>query len=81
MWDVQSRVRLKVGPLRGARWDDFGPDGPGALRIQAIWQALTGGEFDLCIERVLASESGNRWKLGRGQARLGRSSWLSRGGR
>lgn len=80
VWDVQSRVRLKVGPLTPQQWQAFAPEGPSAVRLQAIWQRMTGGELDLVVEPSLGSAQHKRWKLGSRSARLGRSVWLgSRG--
>lgn len=78
VWDVQSRVRLKVGPLPRARWEGFGPEGEEALRLHSIWRQLTGGDLELVVERVLASEAARGWQLGERSHRLGRSAWLGR---
>jgi len=78
VWDVQSRVRLKVGPLPRARWQDFAPDGPEALRLHTLWRQLTGGDLDLVLERVLATEAVRGWQLGEHSHQLGRSAWLGR---
>lgn len=84
VWDVQSRVRLRVGPLSPEQFESLLPDtAPGprrrpfAMLCQAARFAL-GPELDFDVQLVLQRE-GVRPISGDRRARLGWDSWLVTG--
>ena len=87
-WDRQTTLRLRIGPLRAARFDALMPAArskPGAppqLLDQAVELArfLTGLALDLHLQLVLHSTDVPPLTLGpraRRQARLGWNTWLT----
>jgi type VI secretion system protein ImpH len=77
VWDRQSKVRLRVGPVGLAAYEAFLP---GTDRLAALvdWVRLYLGfelDWDLCL--VLTREEVPPLALGRG-GRLGWTAWLGR---
>jgi type VI secretion system protein ImpH len=88
VWDVQSRFRVRVGPLRYVRFEDLLPDrAPTAERktfflIAQLTRLFAGSEFDFDVQLVLAASEVPAAQLihqeGRGP-RLGWTVWLLSG--
>jgi len=56
IWDEQSRIRIRLGPLSFGQYRDFLP-GQGAWReLSALARFFTRGEFDIELQLVLARE-------------------------
>ena len=77
VWDRQSKIRLRVGPLDAAQYADFLPSGS-ALPALVDWVGFyTGGELfwdvQLCLRRTEVPAT----RLGAG-SRLGWNAWLGK---
>ncbi len=84
VWNVQSKVRLRVGPLRYGRFNEFLPDPAPAARRKAFFllvqlvRLYLGPELDFDVQLVLCAPDIRTCRLGDGEggARLGWNSWL-----
>lgn len=77
VWDVQSKFRIVIGPLREARYHAFLPGGGDLARLQAMVRQWVGLEFEWDLKLILAHADVPRLRLGR-SGELGRSGWLGR---
>lgn len=85
VWDVQSRVRIRVGPLSQQRFRQFLPDvSPGAgqrrfVMLCQLTRMLVGAELDFDVQLILReSDVGPLGINGQaGSQRLGWDSWLA----
>lgn len=79
VWDVQSRFRLRVGPLDNEAFDALLPCGEALKELCSITRAYVGPEFDFDVQLVLRGEQVGHCRL-RGKdsegAALGWNSWL-----
>jgi type VI secretion system protein ImpH len=80
VWDVQSKFRLRLGPLAFARFREFLPDGPASAALMGLVRFYIRSEFDFDVQLILKKEDVPPCEVSRGPtaARLGRSSWLKR---
>jgi type VI secretion system protein ImpH len=85
VWDVQSKFRLRLGPLRYPRFRDLLPDrspGPGPKAFFLLCQLVrlyAGPEFDFDVQLVLRAEDVPECRLEDGGgvgARLGWNTWV-----
>jgi type VI secretion system protein ImpH len=53
IWDQQSRVRIKLGPMPLAQYCDFLPDGSAFEPLRAITKFFSSGEFDFEVQLLL----------------------------
>jgi type VI secretion system protein ImpH len=77
---VESRFRLRVGPLDLAAYDALLPDRPGHRKLADLVRFATRGALDFDVQLVLAAEQVPVVRLGVGDSargRLGWSSWLA----
>jgi len=56
IWDQQSRVRVRIGPMKRAEYESFLPGGSAHEPLQAITRLYTNGQIDFEIQLVLARE-------------------------
>ncbi len=77
VWDVQSKFRIVVGPVREARYHAFLPGGSDLARLQAMVRQWVGLEFEWDVKLILARPDVPRMRIGR-NGELGRSCWLGR---
>jgi len=56
IWDQQSSVRIKLGPMRMAQYRDFLPTGTAYEPLRAITRFFSNGEFDFEVQLVLDCE-------------------------
>jgi type VI secretion system protein ImpH len=77
VWDVQSKFRVVVGPVREARYHAFLPGGSDIARLQAMVRQWAGLEFEWDMRLILARRDVPRLQVGR-TGELGRSCWLGR---
>jgi len=85
VWDVQSRFRVRIGPLRYARFEDLLPDRANTIErksfflVAQLTRLFVGTEFDFNIQLVLAAAEVPEAQLtsqdGQGP-RLGWTVWL-----
>jgi type VI secretion system protein ImpH len=79
VWDQQSRVRVKVGPMPLSRYLDFLPEGSAYEPLRALTRFFSNDEFDFEVELILereqvpACEVGS---LGVAAPQLGWVTWL-----
>ncbi len=75
VWDVQSRIRVLVGPLDFSQFYFFARADPGRIRVMSLVRAFVGDLIEADIECVLAANQSPGISLD-GQRRLGVDSWL-----
>jgi type VI secretion system protein ImpH len=79
IWDQQSRVRIRLGPLTLAQYHDFLPGGEACVRLRALTAFYVGGEFDLEAQLVLKREEVPACELASSAdegPQLGWTSWV-----
>lgn len=64
IWDQQSKVRLRIGPLTLKRYREFLPGGSAYAAIQALTRFYSGGQVDFDVQLVLAREEVPECELG-----------------
>jgi type VI secretion system protein ImpH len=79
IWDHQSRIRLRVGPLTFAQYRDFLPGGSARRALGAIARFFSRGEFDVEVQLVLDRCEVPPCELNQDEEagpRLGWSTWM-----
>ena len=80
IWDAQSRVRLRVGPLTRAQFDDFLPGGAANDALRSLTRFYSNGDLDFEVQLVLNRDDVGGVVLGlEGDdegAPLGWSTWI-----
>jgi type VI secretion system protein ImpH len=56
IWDQQSAVRLRLGPMPLARYLDFLPNGSAYTPLKSLTRFYSGGEIDFEVQLVLERE-------------------------
>lgn len=78
IWDQQSGVRLRFGPMPLARYLDFLPNGSAFRPLQALTKFYSGGEIDFDVQLVLQREEVPACDLGsvtEAAPQLGWTTW------
>lgn len=78
IWDQQSTVRLRLGPLTLAQYQDFLPDGSAHAPLRSLIRFFAGPELDVEVQLILKKEETPACELGAesaAAARLGWSTW------
>lgn len=78
IWDRQSGVRIRLGPLTLAQYRDFLPDGAAYQPLRALVRFFAGNEIDFDVQLVLHKEDTPPCELGaqgEGAPRLGWLTW------
>jgi type VI secretion system protein ImpH len=81
VWDVQSKFRLRVGPLTYAQFRRFMPDGDALRPLCEMVRSYVGPEFDFDVQPVLRPEEvpwTQSLSAGDGRSRLGWNTWVRR---
>ena len=79
VWDVQSRFRMRLGPLTYAQYCRFLPCGDGLEPICHLVRTYVGSEFDFDVQPVLKAGEVPFTRIGSGmevKPRLGWNMWL-----
>jgi type VI secretion system protein ImpH len=79
VWDIQSRVRLKLGPLPLERYLDFLPSGTAYAPLGALTRFFSGDELDFEVQLILQRDEVPPCVLGaEGEQapRLGWATWV-----
>ncbi|MCW5980955.1 MAG: type VI secretion system baseplate subunit TssG [Bryobacteraceae bacterium] len=79
VWDPQSVVLIRIGPLTMRQYRDFLPDGTAYAPLRSITRFFCGDDFDVEVQLVLRSEDAPRCALDapeEPQPQLGWTSWL-----
>jgi type VI secretion system protein ImpH len=82
VWDVQSKFRLRLGPLTYEQFRGFLPDGRAFRRLCQLTRSYVGLEFDYDVQPVLKREEVPRCRLvirGPERRRLGWDTWVRHG--
>lgn len=56
VWDEQSRVRIKMGPMELSRYSQFLPDGPAFAALRAITRFFANDQLGFEVQLVLKRE-------------------------
>ncbi len=79
IWDPQSHVRVSVGPLTRAQYQDFLPTGTAFLPLKTMVRFYAGDELDFEAQLILRKEETPGCELGGSESpgpQLGWVSWL-----
>jgi type VI secretion system protein ImpH len=82
IWDQQSRARVRLGPLTGAQYLSFLPNGDAWEPLRSITTFFTGGEIEFEVQLVLKRDEVPRCELrmgGPSAPQLGWFSWIKSG--
>ncbi len=77
IWDEQSRVRIRLGPLALEQYQDFLPTGTAFEPLRALTRFFGGSEFDFEVQLVLKREEVPGCELGRGDLTAPRLGWIT----
>jgi type VI secretion system protein ImpH len=79
VWDVQHKVRVRVGPLDYPAFQSLQPGGEARAELAAVARVYAGTEFDVEVVPVLAAEAVPGFGLEADEAdgpHLGRNVWV-----
>ncbi len=77
VWDPQSRVRVKVGPLAMDRYLDFLPSGTAYAPLRDITRFYSGDEVDFEVQLILKREAVPACELGAEGENAPRLGWVT----
>ena len=77
IWDQQSGIRIRLGPLTLEQYLDFLPEGRAHSPLRALVQFFAGNEFDFELQLVLKKEETPPCELGGDGAKAPRLGWLT----
>jgi type VI secretion system protein ImpH len=76
VWDQQSRVRIRLGPMTLDQYEDFLPGGEAYRRIRAIAGFFAGNEYDMELQLILKRTEVPGCQLTGKGPQLGWTSWV-----
>jgi type VI secretion system protein ImpH len=78
VWDPQAHVRLRLGPLTRAQYDDFLPGGSALARLRELVRVYADDQLDVEVQLVLRHDEVPTCRLGAPGAALplGWATWL-----
>ena len=79
VWDVQSKFRVRIGPLSFRQFRALLPGGTAADRLMHLVRFYVCAEMDFDVQLILKAEDVPACRMSRdesGAARLGRYAWL-----
>lgn len=78
VWDPQAHVRLRLGPLTRAQYDDFLPGGSALARLRELVRLYADDQLDVEVQLVLRHDAVPTCRLGGEDAALplGWATWL-----
>jgi type VI secretion system protein ImpH len=82
IWDTQTRIRVRLGPLTFRQYREFLPEGSAWRELRALTRFFSRGEFEVEVQLVLKREEAPRCELGEaveGAPQLGWSTWAKSG--
>jgi len=83
IWDQQSRIRIRLGPLTLEQYQDFLPGQGGWRELRALARYFARGEFDIEVQLVLKRDEVPPCQLGQQEEaapQLGWSTWVKSAG-
>lgn len=75
VWDVQSRIRIRLGPLTWARFSELLPGSPGLQSISEMIRLYVGIDLDFDVELILQRRDVPLCRLSPGEGYLPRLGW------
>ncbi len=76
IWDQQSIVRVRLGPLTLAQYRSFLPDGDAHEPLKALSRFFCGEDLDVEVQLVLKRSEAPRFNLGAPDAEPPKLGWL-----
>lgn len=76
IWDQQSIVRVRLGPLTLEQYRGFLPDGAAHDPLKALSRFFCGEDLDVEVQLVLKREEAPRFSLGAAGAEAPKLGWL-----
>jgi len=79
IWDHQSRIRIRLGPLTLPQYNNFLPEGAAWRELRALTRFFARGEFDVEVQLVLKRDEVPACELGNDAEwapQLGWSTWV-----
>ncbi len=77
IWDQQSGIRVRLGPLTLQQYLDFLPNGTAHEPLRSLIRFFVGNEVDCDVQLVLQKEEAPRCELGADSASAPRLGWLT----
>lgn len=78
VYDQQSRVRIRFGPLTLAQYNDFLPGGEGHRQVRSLVRYYAAGEYDVELQLILRREEAPPCELSAAGSgpQLGWTTWV-----
>jgi len=79
VWDVQSKFRIRLGPLEYAQFRQYLPSGPSLPTLGQLVRTYVGPQWDFDVQPVLRAAAAPWCRLGgdgRDPSRLGWNTWI-----
>jgi type VI secretion system protein ImpH len=76
VWDIQSKLRLQLGPLTYAQFQRFLPNGDAVRPLCQLTRLFVGPELDFDVQLVLRPEEVPITQVGVKDAHLGWNTWI-----
>jgi type VI secretion system protein ImpH len=77
IWDQQSGIRVRLGPLTLQQYLEFLPDGSAHQPLRSLIRFFVGNELDCEVQLVLKKEEAPLCELGADSATAPRLGWLT----
>lgn len=77
IWDQQSGVRIKLGPLTLQQYLEFLPEGPAHQPLRSLVRFFAGNELDFEVQLILKKEETPSCELGADGPAAPRLGWLT----
>lgn len=77
IWDQQSRVRVKLGPMTLEKYRKFLPDGDAYEALKSVTKFFSNDEFDFEVQLILKSEEVPRCQVGANDETAPRLGWIT----
>lgn len=77
IWDQQSRVRIRLGPLTFEQYRDFLPGGEACRQLRALAKFFAGNEYDMELQLILRRDEVPACELAAEEGlQLGWTTWV-----
>ena len=77
VWEQQSRVRIKLGPLTVSRYCDFLPDGSAYGPLKALTRLFSNDEVDFEVQLILKREETPRCEINLDASQPPKLGWIT----
>lgn len=77
IWDQQSRVRIRLGPLDAAKYLEFLPNGAAYEPLRALTRAFCGDDIEFEVQLILKREEVPVCELGRETGAAPQLGWFT----